>query len=194
MAFYSHLEVLQAFDMKIAPLQAHCSNYQFGIGDTSGKVKHCCYHGQCQQKHARSLGEKSQHLFHPVIPLKYAFMRDSSSRIFCCRWREQCLIARFFFVYCADADLLCRCMKHKQVPAGRRRQTLLCKGFIYRKACAFLRPTRFSSRVKIKDRWPSGRRRTPGKCVGGQPSPGFESLSVRHISASDCFSLPFNYP
>ena len=30
------------------------------------------------------------------------------------------------------------------------------------------------------DRWPSGRRRTPGKCVGGRPSPGFESLSVRH--------------
>ena len=30
------------------------------------------------------------------------------------------------------------------------------------------------------DRWPSGRRRTPGKCVGGRPSPGFESLSDRH--------------
>ena len=30
------------------------------------------------------------------------------------------------------------------------------------------------------DRWPSGRRRTPGKCVGGEPSRGFESLSVRH--------------
>ena len=31
------------------------------------------------------------------------------------------------------------------------------------------------------ERWPSGRRRTPGKCVGGWPSPGFESLSLRHI-------------
>lgn len=30
------------------------------------------------------------------------------------------------------------------------------------------------------ERWPSGRRRTPGKCVGGKPSPGFESLSLRH--------------
>ena len=30
------------------------------------------------------------------------------------------------------------------------------------------------------ERWPSGRRRTPGKCVGGEPSPGFESLSLRH--------------
>ena len=29
------------------------------------------------------------------------------------------------------------------------------------------------------ERWPSGRRRTPGKCVGGKPSPGFESLSLR---------------
>ena len=29
------------------------------------------------------------------------------------------------------------------------------------------------------ERWPSGRRRTPGKCVGGRPSPGFESLSLR---------------
>ena len=27
------------------------------------------------------------------------------------------------------------------------------------------------------ERWPSGRRRTPGKCVGGKPSRGFESLS-----------------
>ena len=40
-----------------------------------------------------------------------------------------------------------------------------------------------SCAVRLKrdptDRWPSGRRRTPGKCVGGRPSPGFESLSVR---------------
>ena len=34
--------------------------------------------------------------------------------------------------------------------------------------------------ILLTDRWPSGRRRTPGKCVGGRPSPGFESLSVRH--------------
>ena len=32
----------------------------------------------------------------------------------------------------------------------------------------------------LVDRWPSGRRRTPGTRVGGQPSRGFESLSVRH--------------
>ena len=31
------------------------------------------------------------------------------------------------------------------------------------------------------ERWPSGRRRTPGKCVGGEPSRGFESLSLRHL-------------
>src|SRR6056297_796047 len=30
------------------------------------------------------------------------------------------------------------------------------------------------------ERWPSGRRRTPGKCVGGKPSRGFESLPLRH--------------
>ena len=35
--------------------------------------------------------------------------------------------------------------------------------------------------LEISERWPSGRRRTPGKCVGGKPSPGFESLSLRHI-------------
>ena len=29
------------------------------------------------------------------------------------------------------------------------------------------------------ERWPSGRRRTPGKCVDGEPSRGFESLSLR---------------
>jgi hypothetical protein len=32
------------------------------------------------------------------------------------------------------------------------------------------------------ERWPSGRRRTPGKCVGGEPSRGFESLSLRQFS------------
>ena len=31
------------------------------------------------------------------------------------------------------------------------------------------------------ERWPSGRRRTPGKCVGGKPSRGFESLPLRHL-------------
>ena len=38
------------------------------------------------------------------------------------------------------------------------------------------------NRAYNADRWPSGRRRTPGKCVGGRPSPGFESLSVRQFS------------
>ena len=43
------------------------------------------------------------------------------------------------------------------------------------------------------DRWPSGRRRTPGKCVGGEPSPGFESLSVRHyIHSMYCYCLFFS--
>ena len=32
------------------------------------------------------------------------------------------------------------------------------------------------------ERWPSGRWRTPGKCVGGEPSRGFESLSLASIS------------
>ena len=30
------------------------------------------------------------------------------------------------------------------------------------------------------ERWPSGLRRTPGKCVGVKASRGFESLSLRH--------------
>ena len=34
--------------------------------------------------------------------------------------------------------------------------------------------------AREKDRWPSGRRRTPGTRVGGQPSRGFESHPVRH--------------
>ena len=29
--------------------------------------------------------------------------------------------------------------------------------------------------------WPSGRRRTPGKCVYGKPYRGFESRPLRHI-------------
>ena len=38
------------------------------------------------------------------------------------------------------------------------------------------------------ERWPSGRRRTPGKCVGGEPSRGFESLSLRHRNSGLTFS------
>jgi hypothetical protein len=44
-----------------------------------------------------------------------------------------------------------------------------------------------SHRPRTTDRWPSGRRRTPGKCVGGRPSPGFESLSVRHVNIINSF-------
>ena len=48
-----------------------------------------------------------------------------------------------------------------------------------------LAPLHCSPHVAITlptDSWPSGRRRTPGKCVGGEPSRGFESLTVRHIA------------
>ena len=31
------------------------------------------------------------------------------------------------------------------------------------------------------ERWPSGLRRTPGKCVEVKASRGFESLSLRHV-------------
>ena len=34
----------------------------------------------------------------------------------------------------------------------------------------------------LKERWPSGRRRTPGTRVGGQPSRGFESHPLRHAN------------
>ncbi len=39
------------------------------------------------------------------------------------------------------------------------------------------------------ERWPSGRRRTPGKCVGGEPSQGFESLSLRQLHLSHWWEL-----
>ena len=39
------------------------------------------------------------------------------------------------------------------------------------------------------ERWPSGRRRTPGKCVGGEPSQGFESLSLRHATSFSALIL-----
>ncbi len=44
-----------------------------------------------------------------------------------------------------------------------------------------LSPGANSTNRTLTERWPSGRRRTPGKCVGGKPSPGFESLSLRHL-------------
>lgn len=40
-----------------------------------------------------------------------------------------------------------------------------------------LRP--LSVTLRSAERWPSGRRRTPGTRVGGKPPPGFESLSLR---------------
>jgi hypothetical protein len=42
----------------------------------------------------------------------------------------------------------------------------------------------------LPERWPSGRRRTPGTRVGGKPSPGFESLSLRHIQILNPFKGP----
>ena len=39
------------------------------------------------------------------------------------------------------------------------------------------------------ERWPSGRWRTLGKRVGGEPSPGFESLSLRQLVLSHGNSL-----
>lgn len=59
----------------------------------------------------------------------------------------------------------------------------------FEKACAFLGAGADPIGYEITDRWPSGRRRTPGKCVGGEPSPGFESLSVRHISLISLLNL-----
>ena len=47
-------------------------------------------------------------------------------------------------------------------------------------AICLLHPLKPLAKYATTDRWPSGRRRTPGKCVGGEPSPGFESLSIRH--------------
>ena len=37
--------------------------------------------------------------------------------------------------------------------------------------------------------WPSGRRRSPAKGVGGKPSRGFESLRLRHLTL-----CPFGKP
>ena len=48
-------------------------------------------------------------------------------------------------------------------------------------AICLLHPLKPLAKYATTDRWPSGRRRTPGKCVGGEPSPGFESLSIRHL-------------
>ncbi len=39
----------------------------------------------------------------------------------------------------------------------------------------------FLLKFALPERWPSGRRRTPGKCVYGKTYRGFESLSLRHI-------------
>ena len=39
----------------------------------------------------------------------------------------------------------------------------------------------FSTIKMSMERWPSGLRRTPGKCVEMKVSRGFESLSLRHV-------------
>ncbi len=45
-----------------------------------------------------------------------------------------------------------------------------------------LRPKASGTKRDLPERWPSGRRRSPAKGVDGQPSRGFESLPLRHIS------------
>ena len=43
------------------------------------------------------------------------------------------------------------------------------------------------------ERWPSGLRRTPGKCVGVKASRGFESLSLRQKSKKYKSRMPHSY-
>ena len=47
------------------------------------------------------------------------------------------------------------------------------------------------SRLRFMERWPSGRRRTPGKCVTPNRVRGFESHPLRQIKRA-CLSGPFN--
>jgi hypothetical protein len=59
-----------------------------------------------------------------------------------------------------------------------------------------LNPRCGQANTRPTDSWPSGRRRTPGKCVGGEPSRGFESLTVRHnlLILHDFFESVGNFP
>ena len=67
-------------------------------------------------------------------------------------------------VSCATTIFL---MPVKRELPGRRRAVGTCA------SCAE------AAKEHPSERWPSGRRRTPGTRVGGKPSPGFESLSLR---------------
>ena len=58
-------------------------------------------------------------------------------------------------------------------------------------AICLLHPLKPLAKYATTDRWPSGRRRTPGKCVGGEPSPGFESLSIRHKTYQEFVFISF---
>ena len=62
------------------------------------------------------------------------------------------------------------------VPHHRRARRTGLPDRLPGQACEAAREMVLSARL---ERWPSGRRRTPGKCVGGKPSRGFESLSLR---------------
>ena len=67
----------------------------------------------------------------------------------------------------------------------RGRSPPLCRPCFHRRPVdpcdEHLHPCATVARQPGTERWPSGRRRTPGKCVGGKPSRGFESLSLRHL-------------
>src|SRR6476620_7803785 len=71
-------------------------------------------------------------------------------------------------------------MSPHREPSGRGKQErIVAPGLVCLKREVAAFKLRGSSAC-LKERWPSGRRRTPGTRVGGQPSRGFESHPLRH--------------
>jgi hypothetical protein len=97
------------------------------------------------------------------------------------RWRSMC---RSSGTPCLGLDVnVNHIYAYGRFPAGPSRG---CRKKVYRftlRPChaLALRSASVCAIPPRTDSWPSGRRRTPGKCVGGEPSRGFESLTVRHL-------------
>ncbi len=70
-----------------------------------------------------------------------------------------------------------RLTPHRQGSARAPPDTRRVAADMARRCCARPPPVLLSAPL---EGWPSGRRRTPGKCVYGRPYRGFESLSLRH--------------
>lgn len=79
MPFNSHLEILQAINMKVSPLQSQRRDDKLRICNAPGQVKDQRNYREREQKHANSFRKKSQHVEGLIMENRYDLRAVRSS-------------------------------------------------------------------------------------------------------------------